>query len=233
MAKAFIFDYGDEPYFNWMDENPDGYVLNTHKRVKTPYFVLHKSNCSHITKYASFDDKAYTMRDFIKVASNDVYEIIQYCRENKNDFEERKIWLCKTCQPVYSRISHQDDLVEDEISYPDDLEDEKKYFEGAKKRITVNAYERDQKARNKCIEYFGCRCQCCEVNFEEVYGEIGRGFIHVHHLKSLSAIGEKYEVDPIKDLIPLCPNCHAMIHRRKEPYSLEELKEKLKDRKSR
>ena len=57
-----------------------------------------------------------------------------------------------------------------------------------------------------------------------VYGERGVGFIHVHHLKPLSEISKEYEVDPIGDLRPLCPNCHAMIHRRPE-MGIEELKE--------
>ncbi|HEK2705573.1 TPA: HNH endonuclease [Pseudomonas aeruginosa] len=61
-------------------------------------------------------------------------------------------------------------------------------------------------------------------HFGERFGELGRGFIHVHHVVPVSEIGESYEVDPIKDLIPLCPNCHAMIHRRNPPLSVDELK---------
>ena len=66
-----------------------------------------------------------------------------------------------------------------------------------KKRITVNAYERNFAARQKCIEYYGCKCVVCNFDFVEKYGEIGRGFIHVHHLRKLSEIAEEYEVDPI------------------------------------
>ena len=54
------------------------------------------------------------------------------------------------------------------------------------------------------------------------------GLIHVHHCKPLSEIQEGYEVDPIKHLIPICPNCHAVIHRRKPPYTIEEVKGFLK-----
>ena len=93
--------------------------------------------------------------------------------------------------------------------------------------MTVNSYERNPKARAKCIENYGCKCQCCGLDFEDRYGEIGKGFIHVHHLKLISEIGNKYEVDPIKDLIPLCPNCHAMIHKKNPPFSIDELKEKM------
>ncbi len=50
------------------------------------------------------------------------------------------------------------------------------------------------------------------------------GFIHVHHLKPQSSRGGEYEIDPVLDLVPVCPNCHAVMHRRREtPYSLEEV----------
>jgi len=111
---------------------------------------------------------------------------------------------------------------------PEQLDDEdiKKLTEGAKKQIVVNAHERNPKAREECIKKYGLSCTVCGFNFEEVYGNIGKGFIHVHHLREISTIGQSYEVDPIKDLRPVCPNCHAMLHRRKTPvYSIEEMKE--------
>ncbi|MDP2890452.1 MAG: HNH endonuclease [Bacteroidota bacterium] len=99
-----------------------------------------------------------------------------------------------------------------------------KHFEGALKQITVNAYERDLNARKKCIEIHGVSCIICGFNFEKQYGEIGKDFIHVHHIKPLSQIGVEYEIDPIKDLCPICPNCHAILHRKNPPYSIEEIK---------
>ena len=68
------------------------------------------------------------------------------------------------------------------------------------------------------------RPQICEFDFFEVYGDIGRDFIHVHHLKQISEIGETYNVDPIKDLRPVCANCHAILHKRKLPYTIDEVK---------
>jgi len=108
--------------------------------------------------------------------------------------------------------------------YPDDIED-KNLFEGAKKQITVNAYERNSQARKECIEHYGYICQICDFDFEKVYGDIGKGFIHVHHIVDISTIGENYKIDPIKDLIPVCPNCHAMLHKRKPAYSIKEIKD--------
>ena len=114
------------------------------------------------------------------------------------------------------------------IIYPDDIdEQEQTLSEGAKKQIFVNAYERNPKARQQCIEYYGTKCFICGFDFEKKYGEIGKGFIHVHHIKPLSEINEEYEVNPIQDLRPVCPNCHAMIHKKKPAYSIEEIKSLL------
>ena len=70
----------------------------------------------------------------------------------------------------------------------------------------------------------------CGFDFGLTYGEVGHGFIHSHHLRELSDIGEQYVIDPINDLRPVCPNCHAIIHKRKPPYSIDEVKVLLQQR---
>lgn len=114
------------------------------------------------------------------------------------------------------------ELLPEEISEPD------KFFEGATKTIAVNVYERNQQARKTCIARYGASCSVCGFNFSLTYGEIGEGFIHIHHLKQLADIGVEYELDPIEDLRPVCPNCHAMLHRRRPAYSIDELQNILK-----
>jgi hypothetical protein len=89
---------------------------------------------------------------------------------------------------------------------------EEQLIEGAVCRVVVNAYERNPVARAHCIAHYGTACVVCGFNFGAVYGPLAQGFIQVHHLKPLSEIGEKYEVDPVADLRPVCPNCHAVIH---------------------
>ena len=84
-------------------------------------------------------------------------------------------------------------------------------LEGRKHEDTVTRYERDRGNRKKCIEYYGYVCQVCGTNFEKTYGDLGKAFIEVHHLYPV-AQGER-QVNPIEDLIPLCSNCHSMIHR--------------------
>ncbi len=109
------------------------------------------------------------------------------------------------------------------ISYPDDIGSEV-LTEGAKKQITVNAYERNPKARTQCIEHYGSRCYVCGFDFHENYGDLGTGYIHVHHEVDLAQIGETYTVDPVKDLKPVCPNCHAMLHKTKPAMPVDKLK---------
>jgi 5-methylcytosine-specific restriction enzyme A len=101
--------------------------------------------------------------------------------------------------------------------------------EGGKSQVTVNRYERDPRLRMVCIDHFGVSCQVCGFNFEEKYGNLGEGFCHVHHLRPLSEIGGQTEVNPIKDLIPICANCHAMLHARSPAIPPEELRSMLAD----
>lgn len=102
--------------------------------------------------------------------------------------------------------------------------------EGGSVSIVVNKYERNIAARRICIRYHGYNCKVCDFNFYENYGEIGLNYIHVHHIVPLHLIGEEYIVDPVKDLVPVCPNCHAMIHKKKEALSIEQLKQLLNKR---
>ena len=98
--------------------------------------------------------------------------------------------------------------------------------DGAKTKVVVNKYERNPKNRKKCIEaHGGPQCQVCEMTFEEVYGVHGAGYIHVHHVTPLSEIGEAHEPNPFRDLKPVCPNCHAMLHRQKPDGTYLELEE--------
>lgn len=97
--------------------------------------------------------------------------------------------------------------------------------EGRVVELSLTTFERNPVARKSCLEYFGPQCRVCDFDFGNTYGDLGKGFIHVHHITSLSQIRENYSVDPIKDLIPVCPNCHAMLHiKQGEPLSVSELK---------
>ncbi len=122
--------------------------------------------------------------------------------------------------PVTAADNHPEVLPE-EIAEPSTV------VEGAKRTVTVNAYERDRSARERCLAHWGVVCVACGFDFERRYGALGAGFIHVHHLKPLAEIGEQYHLDPVADLRPVCPNCHAMLHRNEQVLSIQQLQEIL------
>ena len=105
--------------------------------------------------------------------------------------------------------------------FPDEIDENGVHKEGSVQRVFVNKYERNPKARRKCIKHYGVVCRVCSFDFERAYGALGEEFIHVHHLIPISTIGADYSVNPIEDLRPVCPNCHAMIHKRRPPFGLD------------
>ena len=112
-------------------------------------------------------------------------------------------------------------------TFQEELGIEEAIVEGASFTVQVNAFERNPVARQKCIAHYGASCVVCGFKFGAVYGGSAEGYIHVHHLKPLASIGEEYIIDPIKDLRPVCANCHAVIHLRPHPYSIREVKDLL------
>jgi hypothetical protein len=112
-------------------------------------------------------------------------------------------------------------LIPEEILAPE------RFKEGAIRQIAVNAYERSEKAREKCIDHYGYECAVCEHILADFYGKVAKEVIHVHHLKDLATVGEEYEVDPIKHLRPVCPNCHAVLHTETPAMSISKLRKIL------
>lgn len=90
-------------------------------------------------------------------------------------------------------------------------------------RVEVNRYERDRRNRAAALAIHGRSCSGCGMSFDELYGEVAAGFIEVHHVTPVSMLGEDYVIDPRTDLIPLCPNCHAVVHRMTPPMPVSEL----------
>jgi 5-methylcytosine-specific restriction protein A len=119
--------------------------------------------------------------------------------------------------------------VEPGENYTGEIENRELFKEGATKQVTVNVYERNAAARAECLMKNGYNCKVCDMSFSHVYGKIGENFIHVHHIKPLAGVAGEYELNPKKDLVPVCPNCHAMLHTYSPPLSVEELKEILRE----
>jgi 5-methylcytosine-specific restriction protein A len=131
--------------------------------------------------------------------------------------------LVGACEQVFGQRDSK-------LVYPGEMaiKDSTLLSEGAVSQIFVNRYERNQQARTACIEHYGCRCAICGFDFEEVYGPIGHNKIHVHHLVPLSGIRQEYKIDPVRDLRPVCPNCHLIIHSKKEPFTIDEVRELIR-----
>ena len=101
----------------------------------------------------------------------------------------------------------------------------REYLEGGAVKVLANRYERDREARDACVAHFGPICRVCDMEFGKDYSPLGEGFIEVHHLVPVSSRGQRYRVDPLKDLIPVCPNCHAMLHAGERPPSVARLRD--------
>ncbi len=183
-----------------------GYLNNT--------LLVHliKNNGKHGTYTSSRIDEILSVRDYDDDLEN---AYLTYCdligaTPKKMVNAQRKYWY-----------------LDDPIN-----ESKKLYEEGNFEQVSTNKYERSPEARRKAIEYHGLTCKVCGINFEETYGELGHGFIHIHHIVPISAKG-KTKVNYEKDLVPVCPNCHAMLHRGKDGMvlSIKELKDIIKKNK--
>ena len=109
--------------------------------------------------------------------------------------------------------------------YPDELHDESQdYREGKKTAVLINVHERNPVARQACIRKYGAKCFICDFDFGKYYGPDCEGLIHVHHLVMISESNGEYKVNPETDLRPVCPNCHMVLHSKKDGYTIDEVK---------
>ena len=136
---------------------------------------------------------------------------------DKSIFELSFIYSYEITEDINSEISEESD-------------DQAYNSEGTIKSFYGKRYERNPKIRKKAIEIHGLECKICGFNYEKVYGELGSGYIEIHHINPLSEIKEDHTVNPETDLIPVCSNCHRMLHRDKYTVlSIKELKMRLKN----
>jgi len=190
----------------------------------------------------TFLDAAYIVlnRNNKIMSANDIIDEVLsqelWIRRGRPDTKYNSLYgtLIKTVQagdPRFGRIGNSNQFYSTqpmEKTYKniisEELTKEDSIYEGLAVKITVNRYERSQKARAICLDHYGTNCSVCNFNFSRLYGEIGKDFIHVHHIIQISNMRGQYKLNPIRDLRPVCPNCHAMIHRGNPPLSIDELK---------
>ncbi len=104
---------------------------------------------------------------------------------------------------------------------------EREQTEGERKHVEYETIHRNPALRQACLDKYGYQCQCCGMDFASLYGEeLGANFIEVHHLQMISTFDESRPDDYVENLVPLCSNCHSMIHHGKDkPLTLGELRE--------
>lgn len=163
-----------------------------------------------------FDEEGYARESSIKGLSGKPRG--ESGRRTDWEFVSRYVEL-----PRNKHLAECIEILEQAQHVPGETSLSEEFREGSTKSVTVNIYERNPRARRTYLQHYGAICTICKFNFGAVYGESAKGFIHVHHLKPLSEIGVEYELDPIRDMRPVCPNCHAVIHLGRNARSIEEV----------
>lgn len=115
-------------------------------------------------------------------------------------------------------------LVINQEEWVESSDDPSSKFEGERHSVVLSKPERNRYNRAICLQFHGFACFGCGLKMDEIYGPIGSGVIHVHHLVPLSDLDGPVRVDPISDLVPLCPNCHNIVHRVVPPLSIAKLR---------
>lgn len=187
--------------------------------------VVYRTNTS--------DERNHYVIPFSRVADLFVEESLTHSKVNgsirwNSTLKEGLLHVSHTGKHTDISGFHQKPLITETFSTESWLAEEvsadEVFNEGSVVRVVVNRYERDPDARRRCIKLFGPICAVCNFNFSTFYGSKMEGFIHVHHLTPLHQTGKGYTVNPHTDLIPVCPNCHAVIHSTKPPFTISEVK---------
>jgi hypothetical protein len=168
---VLLFIGDDRSYQSWLQSHPNGFVVNARKNPTPIYMVLHRTNCARIRRYhyaGTGGPGAFTDRAYIKVCGETIEDLQAWVRARgrpDGSFSSE----CPLCRPTTPKAVHAPLSFVD--LYPDEVRDSETFREGAIRQVTVNAYERDPVARQRCIEQYGYQCSVCEFDFEEVYGE--------------------------------------------------------------
>ena len=224
---------GDRIFLLKLGTEPKGIIAAGYART-TPFLDKHWSGENK--------NAFYIKLDFEVLLNPEKEPILTVDRLNQSEISQkaRSILYKQNWTPQSSGISIRPELVDELESIwfdflstqkirhnpfiPSDVYSQNIFTEGTPNQISITRYERNPFARKKCIEHYGLSCIICGFNFEQTYGAIAKDFIHVHHLTQVAAVGKTYDIDPIKDLRPVCPNCHSIIHKHKTAFSIEEMK---------
>ena len=190
----------------WVTKNGVGYNQGIYAFAEVISNVFHLENAFYdslnnedvvLAKITHFsDDEPFiTKKEFKKIETGN------YQNTNKMDEEHYEYIINKITEP---NIRHEEEIENDEYA---------RFLEVEKRVSRSEAIKRSKAAREEAIRIHGTICHVCGFDFEETYGQLGEGFIEVHHIVPLSKRAKRKPTDPRKDLVCLCANCHRMIHR--------------------
>lgn len=211
-----IFQDDDKGFRRWMEDHPTGFVLNLRRKRSHPVSIMHRAGCAHIQGVRNrVGGAGLTGGHSMKACSEQVDDLLQFVAQERNG-SRILVKRCKSCDPIRSDIR-----MEPDAGGTTAASDHERHVV----MVPESIYERSAPARATCLAYHGAICRVCAVDFKRRYGALGDGFMQVHHLRTLSPKDADYVLDPVNDMVPVCPNCHAMLHRgRERPRSVEELR---------
>ena len=196
-------------YHQWasnVKENRDAFVIFTENLKHLGIHLKYQVNQDFFDEYPMVDDCAFFSVD----AVSGFLEV----RDNFEFYQDNILPILKNFWGLilsFTGVFELDELPE----------------EGAMRLVEITKYERNPIYRKLCLDHYGRFCQICGDDLEKKYGSVASGLIEVHHIEPVSEYTNPKVINPIIDLIPVCPNCHAVLHRRKPAYLPEEVKEML------
>lgn len=173
-----------------------------------PFFINH--NFRNILDITDCEFKQYVINQFIKWCKNINYFKIDH-KFNTDQESTKRFELLIHVDQIPLEILDKENLFKD---------NQEKFFEGFKRQIIQENSYRNAKLINLAKRLHGTTCFICKFNFAERYGQHGKGFIEMHHLISIS---KGIRESSINDLIPVCANCHRMLHKGETVLSPSEL----------
>lgn len=220
MKGVRVFRSNDAAFLAWVDRSPRCYFLNCGKGERSPVGILHRATCRAIRHRGI---RNLTTMRYMKVGADNYGELLAWVAENRSRVsigaEVGSRGWCARCFPKTVDVAAGEEPVAN-----------LRRREGKVVMVAMNQRERDETLRRRCLRIHGVHCAVCEMSFEEHYGKEFSGYIHVHHLKPLSkAPSDGRKTNAERDLVPLCPNCHAAIHFGGRTRPLAELRRKWKN----
>lgn len=163
-----------------------------------------------------------------KLSLLELKNLLEIVRQEKYDIKGNRMYSVALKHYIKYKENKEIDNIESLKEFNDSENILISGVEGRAKLRYVTTYERNPKLREEAIRIHGCICAACGFDFNKTYGELGKGYIHIHHKVPVSELEKPKEVNPKTDLVPLCANCHSMIHRKKKStLSVEELQKFL------